>query len=124
MEVACGQNNNTLWFHQTWQRKILELNGGSIRKITDNWSICQQATFDYQRVNHLFGDCNYTTCKKVDDWGMVYSIVLPTFSNFLGPESSPTGLRLFTNSQEQRSYLDVAEGGKLLFRALYQDLHV
>ena len=94
-----------------------------VRKITDNWSICQQAMFD-QRVNHLFGDCNYTTCKKVDDWGMVYSIVLPTFSNFLGPESSPTGLQLFTNSQEQRSYLDVAEGGKLLFEALYQDLHV
>ena len=40
----------TLWFHQTWLAGKSSLNGGFTRKITDEWSIFQQAMFDYWRV--------------------------------------------------------------------------
>ena len=39
--------------NQTWLAEKSTRNGGFNRKVTDKWSIFQQAMFDYRRVNHI-----------------------------------------------------------------------
>ena len=48
-----GLNRKTLWCHQTWLAGKSAINKGFNRKITEKWSIFQQAMLDYPRVKQL-----------------------------------------------------------------------